>query len=46
MHRLRVTQQLNYVRNEAGTDYDADMKAIADDPETQKWWKVRKHLQQ
>lgn len=21
-----------------GTDYDADMKAMADDPETQKWW--------
>ena len=22
-----------------GTDLDADMKAIADDPETQRWWK-------
>jgi L-rhamnose mutarotase len=22
-----------------GTDFEADMKAIADDPETQRWWK-------
>jgi len=22
-----------------GDDWDADMKAIADDPETQRWWK-------
>ena len=21
-----------------GTDYDADMKAMAEDPETQRWW--------
>jgi len=25
----------------AGTDYEADMKTIADDPETQRWWQVR-----
>ena len=23
----------------AGEDYEADMRAIADDPETQRWWK-------
>lgn len=23
-----------------GTDYEADMKKMADDPETQRWWKL------
>ena len=29
-----------------GTDFDADMKAMADDPETQRWWAVCMPLQQ
>lgn len=29
-----------------GTDYEADMKAIADDPETQRWWQVTDGMQQ
>lgn len=28
-----------------GDDYEADMQAIADDPETQRWWAVQKPLQ-
>jgi L-rhamnose mutarotase len=29
-----------------GDDYDADMAAIAADPETQRWWVVQEPLQQ
>ena len=29
-----------------GDDYDADMAAIAADPETQRWWAVQEPLQQ
>jgi L-rhamnose mutarotase len=29
-----------------GTDYEADMKKMADDPETQRWWTVCKPCQQ
>lgn len=29
-----------------GNDYDADMAAIAADPETQRWWAVQEPLQQ
>lgn len=28
-----------------GTDYDADMKKMAADPTTQKWWDINKPLQ-
>ena len=28
-----------------GSDYDADMAAIAADPETQRWWKVTDGMQ-
>jgi L-rhamnose mutarotase len=28
-----------------GTDFDADMKKMADDPKTQEWWAVMKPLQ-
>ncbi|WP_417828014.1 L-rhamnose mutarotase [Thalassospira sp.] len=28
-----------------GTDFDADMKKMADDPETQRWWSCCKPLQ-
>lgn len=28
-----------------GDDFDADMQAIADDPETQRWWEVQMPLQ-
>lgn len=28
-----------------GDDYEADMQAIADDPETQRWWAVQMPLQ-
>ncbi|WP_061961650.1 L-rhamnose mutarotase [Demequina flava] len=28
-----------------GDDYEADMKAIADDPETQRWWSIQEPLQ-
>lgn len=28
-----------------GTDFDADMKKMADDPETQRWWSYCKPLQ-
>lgn len=30
----------------AGTDFDADMKKMADDPETQRWWKETDPCQQ
>lgn len=29
-----------------GTDFDADMKAMAQDEETQKWWKVTDKMQE
>ncbi|KAI0668441.1 rhamnose mutarotase [Trametes maxima] len=29
-----------------GTDYDADMRGIAADPETQRWWKVTDGMQE
>ena len=29
-----------------GSDYDADMKGIAEDPETQRWWKVTDGMQE
>ncbi|KAH7914075.1 rhamnose mutarotase [Hygrophoropsis aurantiaca] len=29
-----------------GNDYDADMKAIGDDPETQRWWKLTDGMQE
>ena len=29
-----------------GTDFDADMREIAEDPETQRWWKVTDHMQE
>ena len=29
-----------------GSDYDADMRGIAADPETQRWWKVTDHMQE
>ena len=29
-----------------GTDYDADMKKMAADPETQRWWKLTDPCQQ
>ena len=29
-----------------GNDYDADMAAIAADPETQRWWAVQQPLQE
>ena len=29
-----------------GTDYDADMRGIAEDPETQRWWKVTDQMQE
>ena len=29
-----------------GTDFEADMAAMADDPETQRWWSVCMPLQQ
>ena len=28
-----------------GTDYEADMKSIAADPETQRWWKITDPMQ-
>jgi L-rhamnose mutarotase len=28
-----------------GTDYDRDMKKMADDPKTQEWWKIMKPMQ-
>jgi L-rhamnose mutarotase len=28
-----------------GSDYDADMKKMADDPKTQEWWAIMKPLQ-
>ncbi len=28
-----------------GTDYEEDMAAIADDPETQRWWKITAPMQ-
>lgn len=28
-----------------GTDYAADMKGMADDPETQRWWKITDPMQ-
>lgn len=30
----------------AGDDFEADMQAMADDPETQRWWDVCKPLQE
>lgn len=30
----------------AGSDFDADMKKMADDPDTQKWWKETDPCQQ
>ncbi|THV87908.1 rhamnose mutarotase [Aureobasidium pullulans] len=29
-----------------GTDFDADMKAMAEDEETQRWWKVTDKMQE
>jgi L-rhamnose mutarotase len=29
-----------------GTDYDADMQKMADDPLTQKWWEIMKPMQE
>ena len=29
-----------------GSDYDADMRGIAEDPETQRWWKVTDGMQE
>ena len=29
-----------------GTDYEADMKKVAEDPETQRWWKVTDGMQE
>lgn len=29
-----------------GTDFDADMKQMAEDPETQRWWKVTDGMQE
>jgi L-rhamnose mutarotase len=29
-----------------GEDYEADMKRMADDPETQRWWDVMKPMQE
>ncbi|KAF9036869.1 rhamnose mutarotase [Panaeolus papilionaceus] len=29
-----------------GSDYDADMKTIAEDPETERWWKITDVMQE
>ncbi|KAJ6606341.1 rhamnose mutarotase [Mycena vulgaris] len=29
-----------------GSDYEADMKAVGEDPETQRWWKVTDVMQE
>ncbi|KAJ3517484.1 hypothetical protein NLJ89_g485 [Agrocybe chaxingu] len=29
-----------------GTDYEGDMKKVAEDPETQRWWKVTDGMQE
>ena len=29
-----------------GTDYEADMKKVADDPETQRWWALTDGMQE
>jgi L-rhamnose mutarotase len=29
-----------------GTDWDADMQSVADDEETQRWWKVTDSMQE
>ncbi|MDF2666009.1 MAG: hypothetical protein K0R81_1859 [Microbacterium sp.] len=36
-----VLEQIEYV----GDDYEADMAAMAADPETQRWWAVQEPLQ-
>ncbi|KAK1217502.1 hypothetical protein PQX77_019853 [Marasmius sp. AFHP31] len=46
IHYYRPLQLLIANMKYTGTDYEADMKKVAEDPETQKWWKVTDGMQE
>ncbi|KAF5368596.1 hypothetical protein D9758_002178 [Tetrapyrgos nigripes] len=46
IHYYRPIQLLIATMKYTGTDYEADMKKVAEDPETQKWWAVTDGMQE
>jgi L-rhamnose mutarotase len=46
IHYYPPLQLLIATMKYTGNDYEADMKKVAEDPETQKWWKVTDGMQE
>jgi len=46
IHHFAPLQLLVATFKYVGVDWDADMKKIAEDPETQRWWKLTDGMQE
>ncbi|KAK7043789.1 hypothetical protein VNI00_008401 [Paramarasmius palmivorus] len=46
IHYYPPLQLLIATMKYTGSDYESDMKKVAEDPETQKWWKVTDGMQE